>query len=325
MRKPLRTSASNDCPGAPDRNPPFLKPLWRLGFWSGLAWLTVALFAGCGERVPEETVVARIDGETLTVEDFERWAEWTGRRVNAESREAHVKAFVTFSLQVRNAKEEGLDEDPEMRFRFKRMLARAMEEREESGRVEEMESPGEKELEAMYEKHRDEFRIPERVRVAVIFIDVPEAAERGERRPHREKLEAVRGKVSGFESGRDPGHFGEFAVRYSHHHPSRYAGGDLGWWFSDDESGEWDDDIREAAFGLEERGEVSEVLDARDGLYLLRLIERDEARYRPFESVRPQLLRKSRMAREDEREKERRKQLREGLDISVYPERLLLE
>ncbi len=286
-----------------------------------LVFLAGTLLAGCGDRVPEDSIVARIDGDPVTLDAFEHWLERQGRTVSPETAGERLREFLTFRLRVREARRRGLHADPEMQYRFDRMLARVIEEKDAAERKQ-APAPSEKDLRDLYETRIEDFRIPARVRAAMIFVEAPAGGDAARRDARRRELEAVRETVSAWAPGENPAHFGELAVQHSYHQPTRYQGGDLGWWREGEEMSEWHPEIRNAVFALKEPGEVSPVVESESGFYLFRLIDRNEARYRPFEDVRHGLLRREIVRAEQRGREMREEELHARFDLEFYPERV---
>ncbi|MCB1207694.1 MAG: peptidyl-prolyl cis-trans isomerase [Verrucomicrobiales bacterium] len=167
------------------------------------------------------------------------------------------------------------------------------------------------ELRAGYEKYRDRFVSPERVRLALLYID-------GEG-DGRQRMEAALdlAKKTTQEQG-----FGAVVVKYSEDQETRYRGGDLGWI----ERGRYPKRIEaaviDAGFALNEVGQFSEVIPGAKGFYLVKLLEKQPSSTSPLEKVavdlRQQLLREKR----EQIAADFQMQLRDGLRVEVHAEKL---
>jgi parvulin-like peptidyl-prolyl isomerase len=77
--------------------------------------------------------------------------------------------------------------------------------------------------------------------------------------------------------------FGALAMEYSEEATSRFKGGDVGWMQAGASGYRWPDEVIKAAFSLKAVGDISEVIEASDGFYLLRKIDFREPAVQPLE------------------------------------------
>ena len=83
--------------------------------------------------------------------------------------------------------------------------------------------------------------------------------------------------------------FSVLGVDYSEHAASRFKGGVVGWFEPGGGADAWSRAVAEMVFSLEQDGEVSEVIERDEGIFLVRLMERKPAVTRSFESAKAQL------------------------------------
>jgi len=133
----------------------------------------------------------------------------------------------------------------------------------------------ESEVAQYYEDHKDDFRHPERVRCAQIFIAAP--AGGGDRAVAKARLEQLRDEVvSGTE-------FEELAIEYSEA-PGAEDGGIIGWV----QRGDLVNQLENAAFGLEP-GQLSEVIETDSGFHLLTIDKREPAGLATLDEARKEI------------------------------------
>lgn len=123
-----------------------------------------------------------------------------------------------------------------------------------------------------YQEHQERYSQPERVNVRQIFLRV--RANSPDRDAARTRLNQLRKELL---AGAD---FAKLAQEHSQA-PGREQGGIIGW----QRRGDLIEVLETAAFSLEV-GEVSEVLESKGGLHLLRVDTREESGTESFESVR---------------------------------------
>jgi peptidyl-prolyl cis-trans isomerase SurA len=133
---------------------------------------------------------------------------------------------------------------------------------------------------AYYEEHPEEFSRPERLRLQLLLLELPEDASALK----RAQVEARRDEVlAALARGED---FGELVARYSDG-PAVENGGDIGFLTREEMAPEFAD----IAFSLDV-GEVSAPFRTAYGINFIRVIEREEAGRTPFKEVKEQIRRK---------------------------------
>ncbi len=135
----------------------------------------------------------------------------------------------------------------------------------------------EAELRRLYESNKDNFRIPERVRVRHILLkttdksqdEIPKTQARTE-----DLLKQIRGGAN----------FADLARKHSEDTVSAAKGGDLDWIVR----GQTVKAFEDTAFSLKPK-QVSNVIKTEYGFHILEVLEKQEARLKPFEEVKDQL------------------------------------
>ncbi len=133
-------------------------------------------------------------------------------------------------------------------------------------------------IESYYEYNIESFKQPREVKARHILFRLPQGAS-----PEQEREVKARAlKVLALaRQGKD---FAELAKQYSEG-PTKETGGDLGY-FS---KGKMVKDFEEAAFALD-KGEISDLVRTPFGYHIIKVEDIREARTKPLEEVRPQIL-----------------------------------
>jgi parvulin-like peptidyl-prolyl isomerase len=195
----------------------------------------------------------------------------------ADARRALLTELIDRKRQVIQAQRKGLATDPAVIYQQESILIAHLKEKLETERGP-LELPTEEEVQAYYNENIEEFRVPARARVAWLVS------------PDRQQLELAKAKLASLPDGTR--HFGELAIEYSAHQPTRYRGGDLGYiaqGLAPNPLGH--PSLTEAAFALESPGEISEILETPEGFYLLRLIEKSPETLLPYSRASNQIRR----------------------------------
>lgn len=176
----------------------------------------------------------------------------------------------------------------------------------------------EDELKNYYMENQIDFRIPQKDRFAILFFKKRDTDVDS----NTERLTAVQKLAEAGKLPRDVSKgFGEHAVSHSEHQVSRYKGGDIGW-FSKNEEVYWEKGVLDAGFSLKELGDVSEIIETNKGFYLVRLMDRKEATYKEFTTVREKIRHQLILAEQRAVESHFEKSLRESFSVSVNEDKL---
>lgn len=279
------------------------------------------LTAGCGRREPVRAEgedappaapaaepasppLARVGTTAITEEDFAfelRRRRETG--VPTGDAESVLEDLVRRAAMLQEAERAEWMDEPELRrerdnLRLSQWLDRTL--RQEKDRV----AVSDDELRAHYEAHVADHTMPALVRIAILHRRdasrdpaASHALADGLREVRRRFLADREGAT---QKGRIPG-FGTLASEASEDAASRYRGGDLGWLDPARDDARWPAAVLKAGFALQ-TGEVSDVIAAGDGLYVVMKQDERAARVTPFEQVattiRRRLLREKQEATE---------------------------
>jgi parvulin-like peptidyl-prolyl isomerase len=267
---------------------------------------------GEARSVPGELaadVLARIDGMVVTTSDFQqaarRRAAMRGGSLSLDERRALLDELVAETLLYQAARAEGLEQHPQVR----RLMARLLYQEEIAGKV--PEAIGEDELRRYYETHRNEFAVPEAVRIRRILIGVtpdrPDAAARA-------RAEELLAKL-----GSDADAFVELAIEHSD--DSNLPRGAESHFLRREEPPWIDRTVVERAFELEV-GQLSPVFRSSDGYNILLVVERREPEQRSFEAARSSVQRKLGEAKARALYQRYVAELRKGASIEIDSARL---
>ena len=253
--------------------------------WGGL--LAVLLLAGCGKKksAPDANVLAQGDGWSVRADDFRHW--WATRTGPADSPQARTEALdrlVERATLAAAARQAGLERDPETAAQIESLLIARLQEVRLAPQLAAVKVSDE-EVRARYDAQRESaFTRPETVRVALLWFNTRGQQPLVDR--YRPRLEQIRAEViAGGDQFPVAAGFGPAAVGNTEHKPSRLIGGDLGWLELGPGSDPWHQAVLELAAPLQNPGDLSEIVAGKDGLFLVRLIERRSAALKPYEAV----------------------------------------
>jgi len=136
-----------------------------------------------------------------------------------------------------------------------------------------------KELKSYYEGHLANFEVPEKRKVSHILIKLLPSASKKEEENAKKKIEEIQKKL---EKGAD---FTTLAKKYSQDTSSAKKGGDVGFFTYT----QMIPSFSRAAFSLEKEGEVSGIVKSPFGYHLIKLTGIKQAYTEPFEKVKSQV------------------------------------
>ncbi len=137
----------------------------------------------------------------------------------------------------------------------------------------------EKELESYYQNHLVHFEVPKKRRVSHILIKLSPSASEKEQENAKKKIEEIQKKLEG---GAD---FTTLAKKYSQDTSSAKKGGDLGFFTYS----EMIPSFSKAAFSLKKEDEVSRIVKTPFGYHIIKLTGIKQAYTKSFQEVKPQV------------------------------------
>ncbi len=136
-----------------------------------------------------------------------------------------------------------------------------------------------KELKSYYEGHLANFEVPEKRKVSHILIKLLPSASKKDEENAKKEIEEIQKKL---EKGAD---FTTLAKKYSQDTPSAEKGGDLGFFTYT----QMIPSFSRAAFSLEKEGEVSGIVKSPFGYHLIKLTGIKQAYTEPLEKVKSRI------------------------------------
>lgn len=250
--------------------------------------VVAVLVAGCRREAapprsvdtPTSTGVLSVDGVPILREDLEfELARNRGRGAEADF-DAVVAELVQRQQMVAEARRLGIDQEPATRRALEGVLVARWKERELEPRLTATNSPvPSPSSPPPSEPAAGAVPRPERVaHAAWLRLQFTPRTSAARKATLRARMDEARAKALQFDAS-IPG-FGPLAIDYSDDDATRSMGGDLGWVSPANMTLPGGEAVRQALDGLQQDGEISPVIEGRDGFYLLRLIERRESNAR---------------------------------------------
>ncbi len=138
-------------------------------------------------------------------------------------------------------------------------------------------------LQAYYDQHRDEFRVPEQVKVAHILIKTPLPAP-GAKEDEKAVADARAKAEDVLKQVKAVGDFAKLAEKYSDDPGSAKSGGELGWIGR----GRTVPEFEKAAFSLG-KGQTSDLVKSSYGFHIIRVEDKQEAHLKTLAEVKGEI------------------------------------
>ena len=250
--------------------------------------VTCAVFLGWGGNDAKAAagtadVVALVNGVAITGNALKIEMKRGNTPFTGEKKEELLERMVRGELLFSAAKTAGYEHDPEVVASLRQaMIARYLRDHLEPVLADLKVS--DKETEEYYRDHHREFSAPTMIRAALIRIPVSPKASMEKKADARRRATKVLAEARALEPGVPA--FGNLAITYSEDQASRYRGGDIGWLASGATDDRWPVCVAAAIRELTSPGQISPVISAEDGYYIVKLMETKAAVMKPFAEVK---------------------------------------
>jgi peptidyl-prolyl cis-trans isomerase C len=238
---------------------------------------SLLLLSGCGRPTESQTsgdIVATVDGKPIPRSTFEAELARVSRSGRTVNPRQVLEELIQRERLVARAVRLGLEQDPEVQRAFQTILITRLKERELEPKIRSLDISDEDVQAAKQALNKRKVLLPQ-VRLAALRLQVNAKASAAKMKEAEARLEEAREKAQ--ELPAETVGFGRLAIEYSDDDTTRYRGGDLGWLETDPSKYHFDEAMLKAGFGLKTAGEISPIIHGKDGLYLVRAMERREA------------------------------------------------
>lgn len=264
---------------------------WFPSPWCLVAPLILASLIGC-KKAERSPVLASVGEHQIRMDDFRKEVDRRqALRQPLPDREALLEEMITHQALLQRARQAGLDQDPAVQREIQFLLISRFRERHLATRLEAV-TVAPEEVKAAYDQDLARYTQPAQVRLALLFLKKDRLMSEAKTKELRARMTEAREQaiVQPASGGRGPAAqgFGALAIRYSDDPASRYRGGDIGWMEPDHPKQRWPGVVIEAGLALEP-GQVSDVIETEDGLYLAMKTDARPSRVTPIEEVRAAL------------------------------------
>ena len=247
-----------------------------------LAGLTASCDSKKAPASHTEPVAIQVGAQKIHLAELQADLDDLAKRRNPIA--ADASKFIPSSVErltaLERAHQLGLDKDRELRRQWENLLIGRLHEQELEKRLAELKVT-DAEIEEFYQNKKATYSRPAQLQLALLHLAVTRHTDEAKRKEIRAKMENAHSLAK--ELSPEVTGFGALAMEYSEEATSRFKGGDVGWMQAGASGYRWPDEVIKAAFSLKAVGDISEVIEASDGFYLLRKLDFREPAVQPLE------------------------------------------
>lgn len=248
-------------------------------------YAVVMSFLACGtlQAASAEQVLLESDQVKITSMDFDAEVE----RIPVEHREEFLSSKVRIRKLLENmlvyktlaeqARKAGIDKEPQIKKRLELAADKLLSQEQTNRSVDSLKLPNfESRARELYKINIGQYTLPEKVNVLHILVDSQNRTdEEALKRIQEVRAKALEGMP-----------FDALAQEYSDDPSAKENKGNLGFF----EAGKMVKPFSDAAFALSVPGEISEPVKTQFGYHIIRLLEKQAAKLRPFDEVKTEIV-----------------------------------
>jgi parvulin-like peptidyl-prolyl isomerase len=301
-----------------------------------LITVTVAfasLFAGCSKKpAPDPKVLAQVGSRQIRVEDVQKEIDWRQKnRRPAADPTSVLDDLIEEETLLQEAHKAGIQNDPDVRRAYRNVLITRFKEGQLTPKLESANATPE-EIQARYQEQLSKHTRPGKARLAMIHLQVDDKMSEETRTSAQTRIQEARkralAQAARLPAAAGPGlskeihGFGTVAAEFSEDQASRYKGGDIGWFDEGASNYRWPTEVIAQGFALTNQGDVSEVISAQGGLYLVMKLDTRPATVTPLAQVTPSLSRRIATEKKQQVEQFFFAEMRRRTGVKRFPEAL---
>ena len=259
-------------------------------------------------------MLAHVGSRDITVADFK--AEYERRQQNRQAlpeRQVLLDQMIARETLLQQARMAGLDQAADVRRACDDILINKLKATELQPKVAAIKAAPE-EVQAAYDKDVAHFTQPAKAKLAIIFIAV-DARDTNKMAAAAARADQAQQLATALPAGTRG--FGQVAADFSDDQATRYRGGDAGWFAADSIADRWPAEVVAAGFALNNSGDTSGVLRARNGFYLVKKLDARAMAVTPLEQVKSTIERRLLLAKQQEAGRQFESQARQAVNVST--------
>lgn len=249
----------------------------------------VAMLSGCSPK-PSGEVLARVGDKVITTDDFKEEVKWRlDHHHPLPEKSALLEEMIAHELALQKATALGLQKNSDVQRNYEEMLIGELQDRELVPQVDGAKVSAQ-EIEAAYKRDIAKYTQRPKARLAIIYMKLDRKANAEQKATIEARMaeaQKAAAELKDFSKG-----FGALAMNYSEDQASRYRGGDAGWFDDAAVMFRLPKEVVQAGLQLEQVGQISPVVRASTGLYLVMKTDSRDKMVTPLAKVRASIERR---------------------------------
>ncbi len=279
----------------------------------------VSVSAACSKQggPKKGPVIARGSGITITADDFKARLDEQSPFIRArystlDRKKEFLDNLVRFEVLAHEAQKQGLQNDPDVKNTLKKIMVQKLVQKnfqDTSGAA----AIPDADLQKYYDDHKDDYVRPKKVRVAAVVLTAPAGS------PDRAKKLATARKALAklkAEEKKNALAFAQIVTEFSEDPASKPMAGDLQFRSREELERTHSKAIADAAFALKP-GETSGVIEAPQGLYILKYTGEQPEMSRTLDQAKAQIATRLQREKKTKEFDEWLKRLKEQAKVTV--------
>jgi peptidyl-prolyl cis-trans isomerase C len=255
----------------------------------GLCAAAIACSPQTGSSKKSGPVVAKGKGITITADEFKARLDEQSPFIRArysslDRKKEFLDNLIRFEVLAKEAERQGLDKDPDVKATLKKIMVQKLVQKnfQDTGGTSDV---PEADIQKYFSDHKDEYNRPRRVRVAAIVWNAKEGSPERAQKLALAKKALVKVKA---EEKKNTLAFAQLVQEFSEDPATKPLQGDLQFKSQEELAKLYSKEIAEAAFKLKP-GELSPIVEAPQGLYVLKYTGEQPEMTRSLEQVKAQI------------------------------------
>jgi peptidyl-prolyl cis-trans isomerase C len=283
----------------------------------GLCAAAIACSPQSGSGKKSGPAVAKGKGVTITADEFKARLDEQSPFIRArysslDRKKEFLDNLIRFEVLAKEAERQKLDKDPEVQATLKKIMVQKLVQKNFQDQGNTSDVP-DADVQKYFDDHKDEYNRPRRVRVAAVVWNAPQGS------PDRAKKLALAQKALAklkTEEKKNTLAFAQIVSEFSEDPATKAIQGDLQFKSQDELAKVYSKEVAEAAFKLK-AGETSPIVQAPQGLYLLKFTGEQPEMIRTLDQVKAQIANKLHREKKTKEFDEWLKGLREKAEVKI--------
>ncbi len=260
--------------------------------------LTAFCCAAAGSLCAADTkdkVLAVVGKEKITQADLDAKIsmlppQFRSRYDSPEGREKLLDQTIKFCLLSQEARARGIHEQDDIAQKIEEITNNIIIQELTKQEISDKVTVSEDDLKKQYDADREKYIKPEKVKLNLIFFEAKDETSRAAKKKQAQKV------LKRLKEGED---FETLAKELSEDRRTKRRGGNTGYFSRGRRVNTYGEEFEKQAFAVKP-GELSDVFEAKDGYYIIKVVEKKEEHQQTFEEVQKRIERQMKQEKQKE-------------------------